>query len=94
MGFVIDYIVKISDKRVSSYDTLKRFIDEREQDTFVEFEDHKSDEVSIDMHDKYAEDHPLKDTFIEELKPFYVNLRDQIVNPNGSLYELKKNSIP
>ena len=29
-------------------------------------------------------------TFIEELKPFYVNLRDQIVNPNGSLYELKK----
>ena len=43
MGFVIDYIVKISDKRVSSYDTLKRFIDEREQDTFVEFEDHKSD---------------------------------------------------
>ena len=46
------------------------------------------------MHDKYAEDHPLKDTFIEELKPFYVNLRDQIVNPNGSLYELKKNSIP
>ena len=29
-------------------------------------------------------------TFIEELKPFYVNLRDQIVNPNGSLYELKQ----
>ena len=27
--------------------------------------------------------------YIEELKPFYVNLRDQIVNPNGSLYELK-----
>lgn len=94
MGFVIDYIVKTSDKRVSSYDTLKRFIDEREQDTFVEFEDHKSDEVSIDMHDKYAEDHPLKDTFIEELKSFYVNLRDQIVNPNGSLYEFKTNSIP
>ena len=36
MGFVIDYIVKTSDKRVSSYDTLKRFIDEREQDTFGE----------------------------------------------------------
>lgn len=63
MGFVIDYIVKTSDKRVSSYDTLKRFIDEREQDTFGEFEDHKSDEVSMDMHDKYAEDHPLKDGF-------------------------------
>ena len=63
MGFVIDYIVKTSDKRVSSYDTLKRFIDEREQDTFGEFEDHKYEEVSIDMHDKYAEDHPLKDGF-------------------------------
>lgn len=60
MGFVIDYIVKTSDKRVSSYDTLKRFIDEREQDTFGEFEDHKSEEVSMDLHDRYAEDHPLK----------------------------------
>jgi len=63
MGFVIDYIVKTSDKRVSSYDTLKRFIDEREQDTFGEFEDHKSEEVSMDLHDRYAEDHPLKDGF-------------------------------
>ena len=63
MGFVIDYITKTSDKRVSSYDTLKRVIDEREQDTFGEFEDHKSDDVSMDMHDKYAEDHPLKDGF-------------------------------
>ena len=28
--------------------------------------------------------------YIEELKPFYVNLRDQIVNPKGLLYELKQ----
>ena len=60
MGFVIDYIVETSDKRVSSYDTLKRFIDEREQDTFGEFEDHQLDEVSLDVHNKFAEEHPLK----------------------------------
>lgn len=60
MGFVINYIVKTSDKRVSSYDTLKRFIDEREQDTFGEFEDHQSEEVKLDVHNKFAEDHPQK----------------------------------
>ena len=60
MGFVINYIVETSDKRVSSYDTLKRFIDEREQYTFGEFEDHQQDEVSLDSHHKYAEDHPQK----------------------------------
>lgn len=60
MGFVIDYIVETSDKRVSSYDTLKRFIDEREQDTFGEFEDHQLDEVSLDVHNKFAEEHPLQ----------------------------------
>ncbi len=63
MGFVINYIVKTSNKRVSSYDTLKRFIDEREQDTFGEFEDHKSDEVSLDSRNRYAEDHPQKSGF-------------------------------
>ena len=63
MGFVIDYMVKTSDKRVSSYDTLKRFIDEREQDTFGEFEDHQQDEVSLDVHHKYAETNPLKSGF-------------------------------
>lgn len=60
MGFVINFIVKTSDKRVSSYDTLKRFIDEREQDTFEEFDDHKSVNVSMDSRDRYAEDHPSK----------------------------------
>lgn len=60
MGFVLNYIVKTSDKRVSSYDTLKRFIDEREQDTFGEFEDHKSETVIVNYKDKYAEDVPLK----------------------------------
>mgnify|MGYP000192173248 CR=1 FL=1 len=60
MGFVIDYIVETSDKRVSSYDTLKRFIDEREQDTFGEFDDHQLNDVSLDRHNKFAEDHPQK----------------------------------
>lgn len=63
MGFVINYIVKTSDKRVSSYDTLKRFIDEREQDTFGEFDDHKFEDVSMDSHDKYAEDHPSRNGY-------------------------------
>ena len=63
MGFVLDYIVKTSDKRVSSYDTLKRFIDEREQDTFGEFEDHSSSDVVMDSHDKFAEDQPLKSNY-------------------------------
>lgn len=31
---------------------------------------------------------PQKD-FIERLKPFYKNLRDQIAKPNGILYEYK-----
>lgn len=60
MGFVIDYIVETSDKRVSSYDTLKRFIDDREQDTFGEFEDRQSVDVAFDTHDKLAEDQPLR----------------------------------
>ena len=63
MGFVLNYIVATSDKRVSSYDTLKRFIDEREQDTFGEFEDHSSSDVVMDSHDKYAEDQPLKSNY-------------------------------
>ena len=60
MGFVLNYIVKTSGKRVVSYDTLKRFIDEREQDTFGEFDDHSNGDVIMDAHDKYAEDQPLK----------------------------------
>ena len=60
MGFVINYIVDTSDKRVSSYDTLKRFIDETERDTFGEFEDHQSEDVILDVHNKFAEDRPQK----------------------------------
>ena len=56
MGFVINYIVESSDKRVTSYDTLKRFIDEREQDTFAEFDDHQLNDVTLDSKKKYAED--------------------------------------
>ena len=73
MGFVLDYIVKTSDKRVSSYDTLKRFIDEREQDTFGEFEDHSSSDVVMDSHDKFAEDQPLKVTTERHLCQTFIN---------------------
>lgn len=56
MGFILDYITAHSEGRVSSFDTLKRHIDERELDTFGEFEDHKLDSVETDTHKKYAED--------------------------------------
>lgn len=43
---------------MSPFDTIKRHIDERELDTFGEFEDHKFDSVETDTHKKYAEDMP------------------------------------
>jgi len=77
MGFVLNYIVKTSDKRVSSYDTLKRFIDEREQDTFGEFENHKSETVIVNYKDKYAEDVPLKLGFRTINKQDITNFHDK-----------------
>lgn len=56
MGFILDYITEHSEGRVASFDTLKRHIDERELDTFGEFEDHKFDSVETDTHKKFAED--------------------------------------
>ena len=63
MGFILDYIVKTSENRVVSYDTLKRFIDEREQATFGEFEDHLYNEVMTDTRYKFAEDRPSKTNY-------------------------------
>ena len=56
MGFILNYITEHSEGRVSSFDTLKRHIDERELDTFGEFEDHKFDTVETDTHKKFAEE--------------------------------------
>lgn len=63
MGFVIDYIVKTSERRVTAYDTLKRYIDERELDTFGEFDDHNASEVSLSRKDRYAENSPKKEGY-------------------------------
>ena len=46
MGLVIDYIIQSSDGEVKAYDSQKRFIDEAENDTFGEFDDHIN-EVTI-----------------------------------------------
>ena len=46
MGLVIDYIIQSSDGEVKAYDSQKRFIDETENDTFGEFDDHIN-EVTI-----------------------------------------------
>lgn len=63
MGFILDYITEHSEGHVSSFDTLKRYVDERELDTFGEFEDHKFDSVETDTHKKYAEDMPSSTGF-------------------------------
>lgn len=60
MGFVLNYIVEHSDKRVSSYDTRKSMIDPSELDTFAEFEDHNEGSVETDKSEKYAEKDPTK----------------------------------
>lgn len=58
MGFVLDYIVKTSDNKVTTYDTLKRFINEGEEDIISDFEDHLTGYTAFSAK-KYAESHPV-----------------------------------
>lgn len=62
MGLVIDYIIQSSDGEVKAYDSQKRFIDETENDTFGEFDDHINEVTIKDKSLLYAEDKPFKES--------------------------------
>ncbi|EHL81111.1 hypothetical protein [Coprobacter fastidiosus] len=62
MGLVIDYIIQSSDGEVKAYDSQKRFIDEAENDTFGEFDDHINEVTIKDKSLLYAEDKPFKES--------------------------------
>lgn len=62
MGLVIDYIIQSSDGEVKVYDSQKRFIDEAENDTFGEFDDHINEVTIKDKSLLYAEDKPFKES--------------------------------
>lgn len=65
MGLILDYMGTTFDGKVKAYDSQKRFIDERELDTFGEFDDHKWVVQPKDKSQIYGEDSPSKTSQVE-----------------------------